>query len=340
MANRIDVLAVGDIVTDAFIKLLQTEAELDPSKAADKHPLLCMPYGTKIPFEEAQVIEGVGNSANAAVSIARLGLKASIYANIGADQIGRDMLAALKKNGVQTQYVHVNHGKVSNYHYVLWYKDDRTILIKHENYEYKWPRIPEEDTPRWIYLSSFAESGEHLHKEISEYLTRHPEVKLAFQPGTFQMRMGFEKLAYLYKQTEIFGVNVEEAQMMTKQPGERDIRKLAEVIHGHGPKIVVITDGPHGSYASNGTTVYSMRNYPDPAPPYERTGAGDSYASTLIAGLIVTGDLKEAMKWGPINSMSVVQKVGAQAGLLKRHELEAYLRQAPKDYEPKEYKPA
>lgn len=337
MTNRIDVLAVGDIVTDAFIKLLPTEAEIDLD-AKDKHPLLCMPYGTKIPFEQAIVINAVGNSANAAVSIARLGLKASLYSNIGGDAIGHDMLTALKKEKVQTQYMHVNKTKVSNYHYVLWYKDDRTILIKHENYEYKWPRIPEEDTPKWIYLSSFAESGEHLHKEISEYLTKHPDVKLAFQPGTFQMRMGFDKLGYLYKQTETFGVNVEEAQMMTKQPGERNIRKLVEAIHEHGPKIVVITDGPHGSYVSDGNNVYSMRNYPDPAPPYERTGAGDAYASTFISSLIITGDVKEAMKWGPINSMSVVQKVGAQEGLLSRQQIEDYLKKSPDDYKPKEYK--
>ena len=126
--------------------------------------------------------------------------------------------------------------------------------------------------------------------------------------------------------------------MMTDQPGEKDIRKLAKAIHSHGPKIVCITDGPHGSYASDGTTIWSMRNYPDPAPPYERTGAGDAYASTFIAGLIETGDIREAMKWGPINSMSVVQKVGAQEGLLTRHKLEDYLHDAPKDYQPKEYR--
>jgi len=337
MTHRIDVLAVGDIVTDAFIKLLPHEAEIDKDPV-DKHPLLCMTYGSKIPFKEAVIIEGVGNSANAAVSLARLGLKASIYANVGDDQIGRDMVVALKKNGVQTQYVHVNKGKVSNYHYVLWYKDDRTILIKHEDYDYRWPHIAEEDTPQWIYLSSFAESGVDLHKDISAYLTKHPTVKLAFQPGTFQMRMGFEKLAYLYKQTEIFGVNVEEAQMMTDQPGERDIRKLVAPIHAYGPKMVCITDGPHGSYASDGETVWEMRNYPDPAPPFERTGAGDAYASTFIAGLIKTGDIKQAMKWGPINSMNVVQKIGAQAGLITRPALDKFLKAAPADYEPKEYK--
>ena len=43
-------------------------------------------------------------------------------------------------------------------------------------------------------------------------------------------------------------------------------------------------------------------------------------------------DLKEALLWGPINSMSVVQYVGAQEGLLTREKIEEYLQNAPEDY--------
>jgi sugar/nucleoside kinase (ribokinase family) len=44
--------------------------------------------------------------------------------------------------------------------------------------------------------------------------------------------------------------------------------------------------------------------------------------------------LPEALMWGPINSMSVVQHVGAQEGLLTREKLEEYLADAPADYRP------
>ena len=44
-----------------------------------------------------------------------------------------------------------------------------------------------------------------------------------------------------------------------------------------------------------------------------------------------------ALKWAPINSMSVVQELGAQAGLLTRHEVEEYLKKAPKNYNVEEY---
>jgi len=35
------------------------------------------------------------------------------------------------------------------------------------------------------------------------------------------------------------------------------------------------------------------------------------------------------LQWAPINSMNVVQKVGAQAGLLTEAELENWLKKAP-----------
>ena len=43
----------------------------------------------------------------------------------------------------------------------------------------------------------------------------------------------------------------------------------------------------------------------------------------------------EALAWGPVNSMSVVQHIGAQVGLLTRDKLEEYLKNAPADYKAK-----
>jgi sugar/nucleoside kinase (ribokinase family) len=79
---------------------------------------------------------------------------------------------------------------------------------------------------------------------------------------------------------------------------------------------------------------FKMPIYPDPKPPYDRTGAGDSFASTFTAAIMKGADLEGALLWAPINSMSVVQKVGAQAGLLSEHEINHYIRTAPDWYHP------
>jgi len=77
-----------------------------------------------------------------------------------------------------------------------------------------------------------------------------------------------------------------------------------------------------------------MPMYPDSAPPVDRTGAGDSFSSTFTAAIILGKEPSEALAWGPINSMSVVQHIGAQAGLLTKDKLMEYLNDSPEDYVP------
>ena len=66
--------------------------------------------------------------------------------------------------------------------------------------------------------------------------------------------------------------------------------------------------------------------------PLDRTGAGDAFSSTFTSALANGKSLEDALLWGPINSMSVVQYVGAQKGLLSREKLEEYLKNAPESY--------
>ncbi len=126
-------------------------------------------------------------------------------------------------------------------------------------------------------------------------------------------------------------MNREEAAQVTGKPMS-PVVDLLNGLHDLGPDIVVITDGPDGAYASDKSTVIKMPNYPDPAPPYDRTGAGDAFASTIVAALAQGESLETALRWAPVNSMSVVQQLGAQAGLLRREEIESYLQDAPNDY--------
>jgi ribokinase len=331
MAQAPDVVSIGDIVTDAFIKLLDDQAEVKEENGVKK---ISMVFGTKLPFDHVEIIEAVGNAANAAVAFARLGLKSAFVTNVGGDTHGRDMIEALHKNDVDTRFVRINHDKKSNYHYVLWYKDERTILIKHEEYDYHWPHLRPNETPKWLYFSSISEHAIEYHDQVSDWLDNNPSVKLAFQPGTFQMEAGTDRLKRVYARSEVLILNREEAVLVGGGDHE-DMNDLFDHLHELGPKIVVITDGPNGAYVSDGNTRLQMPLYPDPAPPTDRTGAGDSFASTFVAALAKGADIESALLWAPINSMSVVQKVGAQTGLLTDYQLQAFLKHAPDWYHPK-----
>jgi len=326
--KKIDFLAIGDITTDAFIKLkdAHVHCKIDTDECE-----LCVRFGDKVPYESVDIIRAVGNSPNAAVSASRLGLSSASLTNIGNDLNGKECLESLKKDKVITDLVQIEKGKKTNYHYVLWYGVERTILIKHTEFDYKLPKLPEIG---WIYLSSLADNSMPYHLEIAEYLKNHPETKLAFQPGTFQISLGTEKLKDIYARTEIFFCNLEEAEKILNIQ-TKDIKTLVNGIHKLGPKIVSISDGPNGAYASDGKNIYFTPMYPDVDKPVDRTGAGDAFSSTFTTALALGKRIPEALAWGPINSMSVVQDIGAQRGLLSREKLEEYLKNAPENYKVK-----
>src|SRR5580704_13314870 len=130
MAKKYDLVCIGDVVMDAFIGL--QEATVTWAKARD-NATLSMPFATKIPYKSLTVATAVGNSSNVVVGASRLGFKTAIIAVIGADGYGKEVLEYYRKEKVSTEFLKINKDKPTNYHFVLNYEAERTILIKHED---------------------------------------------------------------------------------------------------------------------------------------------------------------------------------------------------------------
>src|SRR3989344_4530718 len=162
MIKQFDFIAIGDITTDAFIKLKRENAHV-MCDARGRKCQICMDFGEKIEYESVTEVPSVGNSPNAAVAAHRLGLSSALVTNLGDDYHGKRCMEQLLKEGVDTSFVKVHAGMESNYHYVLWYEEERTILVKHNEYPYALPDI---NNPKWVYLSSLGENSLPFHKEI------------------------------------------------------------------------------------------------------------------------------------------------------------------------------
>lgn len=323
-----DFVAIGDTVTDAFIKLKDASVHCNIDKTKCE---ICMRFGDKVPYESVTVVPGVGNSANAANAAARLGLAAALVTNVGDDAYGGEAVEALERNGVHADFIVRHNGKKTNYHFVLLFDAERTILVKHEEYDYAMPDIRD---PKWIYLSSLAENSLPFHRVIADYLEAHRASKLAFQPGTYQMKFGKDALRRVYERSDLFFCNKQESQRIL-ETDEDDIKRLLGMMRELGPKTPVITDGPRGAYVLDGGAYWWGPMYPDPKPPVDRTGAGDAFSSTFTCAIALGMGVEDALRWGPVNSMSVVQYIGAREGLLSRQELEKFLAEAPENYRPK-----
>lgn len=330
-------LSIGDTVVDAFIELQDAEVTCDIDNI---HCKIAMRFGDKIPFTDDVILYGVGNSANASVAVSRLGLASSIITHLGHDENGTKSIQSLQNDNVDTVCAIQQDGIKTNYHYVLRYGPERTILVRHQAFTYDFPSEVAKLTtkPDWVYLSSLASGTETYHDNIATWLSENPDIKLVFQPGSFQMKLGAARLAELYRKTFLFVCNVEEAERILEVSNSQNLDRpkwVAEMmmkLRELGPEIVSVSDGPRGAYATDGISTYFMPPYPDPKPPVERTGAGDSFASTLSAYLAQGMSLADSLARAPINSMSVVQYVGAQAGLLTAGKIEEYLQNAPAEY--------
>ncbi|OGE72468.1 hypothetical protein A3H40_04470 [Candidatus Daviesbacteria bacterium RIFCSPLOWO2_02_FULL_38_15] len=320
-----DLISIGDVVVDTYIPLIKAEVlEKDGVK------LLGLPFGGKLWVEQSNSMVG-GNAANNAVGSARLGLKTAIYTNAGnkdEDEWDDRIIAKLKKEKVDTRYVVETDQLPSNHNIVLDYKGERTILVHHQPWQFN---LPDLDKTRWVYLTSMAPSfaDSNLIEQIINYVEKFG-VKLVYQPGTFQLKWGLKNNSKILVLSELFIVNLEEAKLFFGYHREYEIqiKKLLLKISDLGSKLAVITDGKNGSFGYNGEDFYKLEVFP--ANLVEMTGAGDAYASGLVAGLIYGKSLPEAMRWGAANGAAVVEQVGPQSGLLTYEKMQEKLKQNSK----------
>ena len=281
---------------------------------------LCVNYADKIPVDDIKHLVA-GNAANNAIGSSRLGLNAAIYVNVGDGAPGARIKKKLEDEGVDASYIVVNKGMESNYSTVINFKGERTIFVFHQAWKY---RLPKMEPAKWVYYTSMSASFSNstISKDLADYV-KDVGAKMLFNPGTYHMLEGVKKFPEILKVCTVFNVNVEEAKNILEIPAEKsiDIKELLKKAKDDlEVESVVITDGRKGSYSFDGKDYYKLPEFPGDRT--EATGAGDSFATALVASLFYGNDIGEAMVWGSINGAYVVKKIGPQAGLLHKHEME------------------
>lgn len=319
----LDLISIGDATIDNFVQIHDAEIKCNLNKTDCK---LCVEYGDKIPVDKL-IHQVAGNAANSAVAASRLKLQTAIYVNVGSDPSGKQIVDKLKSEGVSTRYVVVNQDMESNLSTVLTFKGERTIFVYHQNWKYC---LPDLASAKWVYFTSVGPSFTqcNLLNELSSYIERTGS-RLLYNPGTYQLKEGIKKNPKILALTTVLIINQEEAKrILGKSNEDLPIKKLLKNIADLGPKMVMITDGKNGSYCSDGEKFFQLGIFP--ANLVEMTGAGDAYASGVLAGLFYGKTLKEAMRWGAANGASVVEKVGPQAGLLTFDQMQQKLKENSK----------
>jgi ribokinase len=315
MPDIFDVLCVGDVKIDIFLTLHEANSHLRLIKETNE---LCVKFGGKIAVEKAEILLG-GNAGNVSVGASRLGLRSAIVAEIGRDAFSPKIMNTLKDENVDTSNIQQTEGQQSSFSTILNFKRERTIFSEHvkrvHNFNF------ENISTKWVYLTSLGEDWKDAYAKTVDFVKKAQSL-LVFNPGTLQIKDGKSGIENVLSSTNVLLVNKEEAELILTLPERQNsIEYLLKELQKLGPKIVVITDGENGSFAIDTQGIFLKKDIVQ-TEVIEKTGAGDAYSSGFLSALTYNKSIAEAMEWGKRNSASVIGKVGATAGLLRKIDLE------------------
>ncbi len=300
-------LSLGPARMDVFVKLPDNSVA-EKCSIDRKRCVIEMGFGEKISVSSVDFAIG-GNAGNNAVGLARLGLKTALVCAMGDGWMDNQAKNVLKEEMVETKYIKTNKNQ-NGFGVVINYQEERTILSYYPDALCCFPEDPELQAD-WMYLTSMGQGYGDFYGQALDWAKIH-NTKIAFNPGTRQIKDGLNKIGQALSQTQILFVNKEEGNELIKT--DLDCPNLARKLSELGPKIVVVTNGPEGAYCFDG-----QKDYFAPiieAPVIERTGAGDAFAVGFMGGYMFGKTIEECLVWGSKNSASVLGFVGPQRGLL------------------------
>lgn len=287
----------------------------------------------KLPAPGETIIGGTflmnpgGKGANQAVAAARLSRSnggnrgVTFVANVGNDVFGRQARQQFEREGICTDFVSTDADEPSGV--ALIGVDDRG-----EN---------------CIMVASGANARLGTAQvamamaELDDASVLLLQLETPLPTVEFAIRQGYERgmrvilnpapaqvidptvLACLYAITP----NESEAELLTgvRVVDEMTAWQAAQQLHGAGVRNVVITLGARGAYLSTGDEAVLI-----PAPPVtavDTTAAGDCFNGALAIALAENGTLREAVAFACKAASIAVTRMGAQASMPHRHELDA-----------------
>jgi 5-dehydro-2-deoxygluconokinase len=290
------------------------------------------------PMEETRTFTKYvgGSPANIAIGSARLGQKTGFIGKVSDDQMGRFITDYLEKNQIDTSSVKIDQtGAVTGLAFTeIKSPEDCSILMYRDNVADLKLHPSEIDEDYIKQSKTLLVSGTALAKSPSreavflalEYAVKH-DVRIIFdldyRPYTWSDEA--ETAVYYNLAAEKCDVIIgtrEEFDMMEKllNVNESSDDYTASRWFSYRAELVVIKHGGSGSiaYTKDGR---SHRSGIFRTNVLKTFGAGDSYASAFIYGLMNGKDVSEAMKMGSASASLVISRHSCSDAMPTKEEL-------------------
>ena len=304
------VVCAGIVVADVFVP-----------------PLARLPEPGELVATDDFVVETGGCAANAAIALARLGVRPTVVAKVGSDHFGDFIVDELSAAGVDVSGVGRAAGLGTSKTVIVPVsgEDRRFIHTFGANAALCSADIAAAiaTAPDVLYIGGFLVLPALRQDELAALLRR------ARQAGTRVVldvvapagqALSLDDVAGVLPEVDYFVPNDDEAAALT---GASDPHRQAERLLELGAGTVIVTMGEHGLIATgpDGPVELSAPHV-DVVDP---SGAGDAFAAGLVCGLLEGWALPRCLEFASMIGACACTKLGCTAGLPTRAEADAYL---------------
>lgn len=287
---------------------------------------------SKLPAPGETVIGGTflmnpgGKGANQAVAAARLSAPDAVQpvafvANVGNDVFGRQARQQFEREGIRTEFVSTDADEPSGVALIgVDQRGENCILVASgANARLGQAQVAAalatepDSTVVLLQLETPLPTVEYAIRE-----SHRRGMRVVLNPAPAQS-LDASVLPYLH----VITPNESEAELLTgiRVTDEPTARQAAQRLHEAGVPHVVITLGARGAYLSTPDAALLI-----PAPPVtavDTTAAGDCFNGALAVALAENRDLAEAVAFACKAASISVTRMGAQASIPHRHEVDA-----------------
>ena len=300
-------------------------------------------YGRRLAEVSAFLPKPGGAPANAAVAAARLGARSAFIGKVGDDAFGHHLVDVMRANGVDTRGIRFDREARTTLAFIA--KPDANTQ------EFVFYRNPGADTrlrpdeldrellqgTRVLHFGSLSLGAEPIRSATWEALklARQGGALISFdvnyRPSLWESpQQALDQVRSMIPHVDLVKVNEIELELLTGSQESAASRRLLEL----GPRLVVVTLGPLGSY-------FATSEGGEHVPPFQveavdATGCGDAFIAGLLWQLIAGGDwraqltserLRSILRYANAVGALTATKVGVIPALPSAAQVEEFLSQ-------------
>lgn len=289
-------------------------------------PIARVPAAGELMPADDLVLNIGGCASNAAVDLARLGVRSAICGKVGADAFGRFVADTLVEHGVDVRALRVDGGRATSQTLVVNVRgeDRRYIHSFGANRGFTAEDLDDAlaDPPRVLYLGGYLVLPGLEPEAVAERFAQARRLGtitvldvVAPGPGDY-----LPMLRPILPETDVFLPNTDEASLIL---GESDPLRQALGFRDLGTRRVVVTRGEHGAIAVSDALRARLGSYP--VACVDGSGGGDAFDAGYIAGLLDGLDELGCLRLASAVGASCVRALGTTAGVFTRQEADAFI---------------